>query len=184
MLCIVFIFLYIYEKKLKITVSILLSILLYSCSKREELNMTSAIFTTKEYEIQNQNNKIVFLDSLSKDIEELPTDSTSINFLFDLSTEYYFLNENSKSLKITINALKRSNKISDTISIAKAYNYIGDAYEQEHKDSAYFYYQKAEKLYQLLGNDELRAKMLFNKGYILFYEGNYTESEIQLSNAL
>lgn len=26
--------------------------------------------------------------------------------------------------------------------------------------------------------------MLFNKGYILFYEGNYTESEIQLSNAL
>lgn len=92
-------FLYIYEKKLKITVSILLSILLYSCSKREALNITSAIFTTKEYEIQNQNNKIVFLDSLSKDIEELPTDSTSINFLFDLSTEYYFLNENSKSLK-------------------------------------------------------------------------------------
>lgn len=184
MLCIVFLFLYIYEKKLKITVSILLSILLYSCSKREALNITSAIFTTKEYEIQNQNNKIVFLDSLSKDIEELPTDSTSINFLFDLSTEYYFLNENSKSLKITINALKRSNKISDTISIAKAYNYIGDAYEQEHKDSAYFYYQKAEKLYQLLGNYELRAKMLFNKGYILFYEGNYTESEIQLSNAL
>lgn len=169
---------------MKITVSILLSILLYSCSKREALNITSAIFATKEYEIQNQNNKIVFLDSLSKNLEELPTDSISINFLFDLSTEYYFLNENSKSLQITINALKRSNKISDTISIAKAYNYIGDAYEQEHKDSAYFYYQKAEKLYQLIGNDELRAKMLFNKSYILFFEGNYVESEILLSNAL
>lgn len=169
---------------MKITVSILLSILLYSCSKREASNITSAIFATKEYEIQNQNNKIVFLDSLSKNLEELPTDSISINFLFDLSTEYYFLNENSKSLQITINALKRSNKISDTISIAKAYNYIGDAYEQEHKDSAYFYYQKAEKLYQLIGNDELRAKMLFNKSYILFFEGNYIESEILLSNAL
>ncbi len=169
---------------MKITVSILLSILLYSCSKREALNINSAIFANKEYEIQNQNNKIVFLDSLSKNLEELPTDSISINFLFDLSTEYYFLNENSKSLQININALKRSNKISDTISIAKAYNYIGDAYEQEHKDSAYFYYQKAEKLYQLIGNDELRAKMLFNKSYILFFEGNYVESEILLSNAL
>jgi signal transduction histidine kinase len=169
---------------LKITVSILLSILLYSCSKREELNITPAIFTTKEYEIQNQSSKIVFLDSLSKDIEELPIDTTSINFLFDLSTEYYFLNENSKSLLVSFNALERSNKISDTLSIAKSYNYIGDAYEQEYKDSAYFYYQKAEKLYQLLGNDELRAKMLFNKSYILFFEGNYVESEILLSNAL
>ena len=169
---------------MKITVSILLSILLYSCSKREELNITPTIFTTKEYESQNKYRKIVFLDSLSKDIEELPSDQKSINFLFDLSTEYYFLNENSKSLQVTINALKRSNNISDTISIAKSYNFIGDAYEQEYKDSAYFYYQKAEKLYQLIGNDELRAKMLFNKGYILFFEGNYVESEILLSNAL
>jgi hypothetical protein len=131
---------------LKITVSILLSILLYSCSKREELNITPTIFTTKEYESQNKYRKIVFLDSLSKEVEELPSDQKSINFLFDLSTEYYFLNENSKSLQVTINALKRSNNISDTISIAKSYNFIGDAYEQEYKDSAYFYYQKAEKL--------------------------------------
>ena len=161
-----------------------MSILLYSCSKKAELNLTPTIIGTKKFESLNHNSKIIFLDSLSKNLEKLPSDSTSINFLFDLSTEYYFLNENSKSLLVSFNALERSNKISDTLSIAKSYNYIGDAFEQEYKDSAYFYYQKAEKLYQLIGNDELRAKMLFNKSYILFFEGNYVESEILLSNAL
>lgn len=169
---------------MKIIASILLSILLYSCSKKAELNLTTTIIGTKKFESLNRNSKIIFLDSLSKNLEKLPSDSTSINFLFDLSTEYYFLNENSKSLLVSFNALERSNKISDTLSIAKSYNYIGDAFEHEYKDSAYFYYQKAEKLYQFIGNDELRAKMLFNKSYILFFEGNYVESEILLSNAL
>jgi signal transduction histidine kinase len=52
------------------------------------------------------------------------------------------------------------------------------------KDSAYYYYQKAEKFYRLLKNDELIGKMLFNKAYLLFFEGNYLESEIMVSNSL
>ncbi len=170
---------------MKITVSILFIILLLqSCTRKKEFNIDSSIFKSNRYENLNQNNKIIFLDSLSKRFDELPLNLTSINFLFDLSTEYYYINENSKSLITSKKALYISEFIRDTLSIAKSYNFIGDTYEQEFKDSSYFYYQKAEKLYQLLGNDELRAKMLFNKGYILFYEGNYTESEIQLSNAL
>lgn len=170
---------------MKITVSILfIIILLQSCIRKKEFNIDSSIFKSNIYENLNQNNKIIFLDSLSKRFDELPLNLTSINFLFDLSTEYYYINENSKSLITSKKALYISEFIRDTLSIAKSYNFIGDTYEQEFKDSSYFYYQKAEKLYQLLGNDELRAKMLFNKGYILFYEGNYTESEIQLSNAL
>ena len=129
-------------------------------------------------------NKKSYLDSLYFQSKQLSTNQNLIDFSFNLSAEYYYLNDNFKSLIIAKDLLVKSTAIQDTLSIAKSNYFIGDAYEQEYKDSAYFYYQKAEKLYQLLGNDELRAKMLFNKGYILFFEGNYVESEILLSNAL
>nr|WP_314864443.1 sensor histidine kinase [uncultured Flavobacterium sp.] len=68
--------------------------------------------------------------------------------------------------------------------MAKSYYYMGDSYENSKRDSAYYYYQKAEKLYRLLKKDELIGKMLFNKAYLLFFEGNYLESEILVSKAL
>jgi signal transduction histidine kinase len=61
---------------------------------------------------------------------------------------------------------------------------MGDCYEVNKKDSAYFYYRKAEKIYDLLGNREMMSKMYYNKAYLLFYEGNYLESEIQVSRSL
>nr|WP_315162126.1 sensor histidine kinase [uncultured Flavobacterium sp.] len=77
-----------------------------------------------------------------------------------------------------------SEQAKDTNAIAKSYYYIGDTYEVSHKDSAYYYYQKAEKLYRNLKNDLMTGRMQFNKAYLLFYEGNYIESEILLSKAL
>ncbi|MCO1498213.1 tetratricopeptide repeat protein, partial [Limosilactobacillus reuteri] len=49
---------------------------------------------------------------------------------------------------------------------------------------AYFYYRKAEKIYEILENREMMSKMYYNKAYLLFYEGNYLESEIQVSRSL
>lgn len=132
----------------------------------------------------NFKKKITYLDSLYYQSKKLSYNQTTLDFLFNLSAEYYYLNVNTKSLDIAKHLLAKTVENKDTLSIAKSYYYIGDAYEQDHKDSAFYYYRKAEKLYQLLGNNELIGKMLFNKGYILFYEGNYTESEIEFSNSL
>ena len=169
---------------MKYLIYLIFFILFFSCSKRENNSINVNIFQTPQYVAFDVDKKITFLDSLNNSIIELPQTVSSVNYLFDLSTEYYYLNQNFKSLDVSRKALLISNSLHDTLSIAKSYNYIGDAFEQDHKDSAYYYYKKAEKLYQLLGNDELRGKMLFNKGYILFYEGNYTESEIEFSNSL
>lgn len=159
-------------------------LLFFSCSKRENNSININIFQTPQYIALDVDDKSIFLDSLNQYTNKLPQTVSSANYLFDLSTEYYYLNENLKSLDISIKALSIAKSIHDTLSIAQSYNYIGDAYEQEHKDSAYFYYKKAEKLYQILDKDELRGKMLFNKGYILYFEGNYIESEIETSKAL
>lgn len=128
--------------------------------------------------------KLLFLDSINTFSNSLKNDSLNRKFLFNLSTEYYYLNKNEKSLAVCQKVLRMSEQARDTTAIAKSFYFIGDTYEIIHKDSAYYYYQKAEKLYRNLRNDSMIGKMQFNKAYLLFYEGNYIESEIMLSNAL
>ncbi len=128
--------------------------------------------------------KLLFLDSINTFSNSLKNDSLNRKFLFNLSTEYYYLNKNEKSLAVCQKVLRMSEQARDTTAIAKSFYFIGDTYEIIHKDSAYYYYQKAEKLYRNLRNDSMIGKMQFNKAYLLFYEGNYIESEIMLSKAL
>jgi len=169
---------------LKVNYLILVIIFLASCSQKEQENLSESIFDSQHYTNLSSETKELFLDTIVKKSNDLPVSVRTANFLLDLSTEYYYLNSNTKSLNICRQALRLSKELKDTLSIAKSYNYIGDSYNHAYRDSAYTYYQEAEKLYKLLGNDELLAKMLFKKAYILFYEGNYIESEIKLSQVL
>ena len=157
---------------------------MFSFCKRDNIEIEKNIFNSDYYLQKDYDRKKLFLDSLSAITKKITHDSDSKEFLFNLAAEYYYLNDFQKSLYVSKEIYVMTKNSYDTLNLAKAYYYIGDAFEQDHKDSAYYYYKKAEKLYQLLGNDELRGKMLFNKGYILFYEGNYTESEIEFSNSL
>lgn len=125
-----------------------------------------------------------YLDSLLQITNKINNDSNNRKFLFDLSTEFYYLNQFNKSLKTSKRVLQLSVVSKDTLRIAKSLYYIGDSYESTHKDSSYFYYHQAEKLYRLLSNDEMTARMLFNKAYVMFYYGNYLESEIMVSQSL
>lgn len=158
--------------------------LLASCSQKEQENVIESIFISDNYSSLSSNEKEFFLDSIVNKNDELSKTVLAANFLLDLSTEYYYLNRDKKSLNICRQALQLSKELNDTLSIAKSYNYLGDSYNHTFRDSAYIYYHEAEKLYQFLGNNELKAKMLFKKAYILFYEGNYIESEIILSEVL
>ena len=163
---------------------ILIFLLLTSCIDHKDNFNHFSIFESKYYNNLNINKKLFFLDSIYSRINTLPNDSIKRNFLLEISAEYYYLNNNKKSFEVSSIALELFNSINDTIGIAKSYYYIGDSYEVSKKDSAYYYYQKAEKLYKLKNDSEKVAKMLFNKSFILYYEGNYLESEILISNAL
>lgn len=146
--------------------------------------MNSSLFQTSSYKSNGTIEKIKYLDSLESNSTQNRNDSLHRKFLFDLSDEYYYNNENNKSYAISQRVLKLSLNAKDTVSIAKAYSYIGDYHQILHKDSAYYYYQKAEKLNRLLNRNYHIGKMLYKKGYILFFEGNYIESEVQVANAL
>jgi len=157
---------------------------MFSCNNEINRKMDSSLFQTDVYKKINSLEKIKFIDSLVSISSQNKNDSLYRNFLFDLSNEYFYINEINKSYSISQKVLILSINANDTASIAKAYSYIGDSFQISHKDSAYYYYQKSEKLYRLLNNSSFIGKMLFKKAYILFFEGNYIESEAEVSNAL
>lgn len=159
-------------------------LIMFSCKKQEIININSSLFQNEIYKKSSSFQKIKYLDSLVINSTKNKNDSLYRKFLFDLSDEYYYNNENNKSYAISQRVLKLSLNAKDTVSIAKAYSYIGDYHQILHKDSAYYYYQKAEKLNRLLNRNYHIGKMLFKKAYILFFEGNYIESEAQVANAL
>jgi signal transduction histidine kinase/rubrerythrin len=158
-------------------------ILTISCNFKKDVKVNPSIFISESYLKKDLDEKIHFLDSLLNSTS-INNDSISRNLLFDLSTEYYYLNQYKKSLKVCKKALSKSILVKDTLGIAKSYYYMGDGYESINKDSAYYYYQKAEKMFRLIKKNEMVSRMLFNKAYILFNGGNYIESEIMVSKAL
>ena len=155
-----------------------------SCNKNQEVIADYSLFESKKYIEMDSKKKEAYLDSINTLSNLLKNDSINRNFLFHLSAEYYYLNASKKSFEVCENILQLSNKATDSLDIAKSYNYIGDCYETTKRDSAYYYYQRAEKLYLLLGNNEKVGKMRFNKSCLLYFEGNYLESEIMISDAL
>ena len=171
-------------RETKYFILLILSIVLFSCNEKKGTIANYSLFESKEFEKMDSKNKLTYLDSINTLSNSLKNDSINRNFLFNLSAEYYYLKDSKKSFKVCKNLLDMSTKAKDTLSIAKSFYYMGDCYETSKRDSAYYYYQKAEKLYRLVGNYEKVAKMIFNKAYMLYFEGNYLESEIMISDAL
>lgn len=104
--------------------------------------------------------------------------------LFEISAEYYYLNDTKNSFITSKHIFNLSQKIGDSVSIGRSLYYMGDCFENFQKDSAYYYYRESEKVFRLLKDEEKIAKALFNKAHLLFTSGNYIESEVEVIKAL
>lgn len=170
--------------KTKILIVFFVCYLVTACSHKKVEEVNSKLFQNERYKKNNVKYKLNYLDSLFEISNKMPNDTICRHFLFDLSSEYYYLNQFSKSSEVSKKIIQLSSIAKDTFSLARAYSHLGDTYEFSQKDSAYYYHQQSEKLYRLLNNTDRIGIELVKKAYILFYEGNYLESEIQVSNAL
>lgn len=105
--------------------------------------------------------------------------------LFRVANRYYNLNDWKNYQKIAQIVLQKSLTSKDTVSMAKAYSYLGDYYgSQEVSDTAFKYYYKAEKIYiQQKANINL-ARTRLNKAQLQYKESDYYGSEISALNAL
>lgn len=165
-------------------ISLFLVLIIFSCKKNE---LSSAeIKTTLSFGNRQLGGKKKekHLDSIFNVLNAKKNDSVIRNLYFKLSTEYYYNKNLKKSLSASLRALKLSKEVSDKEGMARALYYIGDSYGNVKKDSAYFYYLQAEKLYFKLSDHNNTARMLFSKACVLFYDGNYIECEVEISKAL
>lgn len=170
--------------KYKILILFSICYLVTACNQKKVEGVNAKLFQNESYKKNNVEYKLNYLDSLFEISNKMPNDTICRQFLFDLSSEYYYLNKFAKSSEVSKKIIQLSSIAKDTFSVARATSHIGDTYEFTQKDSAYYYHQQSEKLYRILKNSDRIGIELFKKASILFYEGNYLESEIQVSNAL
>ena len=158
---------------------------IFSCKKdRDVFVIKDDVFLSDKYRYLSTNEKFLYLDSINGIVDNMSVDSVRMNQLFYLSSEYYFLKDNRKSFKLSKNAFEIAKQIKDSFSIGRSLYYMSDCYRDSNKDSAFYYLKQSEKIYLLINNKDRLAKVHYNKAYILFYEGNYTESEIEVIKAL
>lgn len=157
------------------------------CRKNDSFrknNSDQKLFDEVYYSTLPQEEKSVYLDSVTKLLSlKINNISTRKEYL-EVAAEYYYLSLYEQSYTASREALELSIAAKDSSLTAKSYYYIGDSFEKTNRDSSYFYYLKAEKLYEKIKDFERVGRMKFNKAYVLFYNGNYLESEIEVSKAL
>jgi len=125
-----------------------------------------------------------YLDSIVIILKNQKNDSIVRELYLKTGEEYYYLNNIVKSYSSSLIALRLSNQEKDSSRIAKSFYYIGDCYEVSQKDSAYYYYLQAQKIYTQLQDYKKLGRIHFNKAYILFYDGRFVECEVELTKAL
>ncbi|MFC4749823.1 tetratricopeptide repeat-containing sensor histidine kinase [Flavobacterium branchiicola] len=158
-----------------------------SCKKSDSFytEKNSTIFFDKKYADNLKcNEKEKYLDSTVLLLKDKKNDLEVRNTYLRIASEYYYINNSKKSLAVSLKALELSKLANDSIRMAKACCFVGDSYENTKKDSAYSYYLQAEKIYFKLHDNDNIARMLFNKAYVLFYDGNYIECNVEISKAL
>ena len=112
-------------------------------------------------------------------------DSLNRVYYFKAANRYFNMNAMDDYKKITEEIIKKSNEDNDSLSLAKAYSYLGDYYNGKFiSDSAYQFYFKAEKSYRRLKDNSKIAKILLNKSVLQFNEKDFIGSEKSAFDAL
>lgn len=180
---------------MKNTCSILLLLLLifFGCTKKNTENQTTI---SSEDSLSTYLSKANDFSSTTKKRQEYirkafsiivnqPDDSLQRVNLFRVANRYYNLNDWNKYQEMTKIVLEKAVSSHDSVSIAKAYSYLGDYYGSKGvSDTAFTYYFKAEKMY-IKQDDKLNlAKTRLNKAMLQYNESDFLGSEISALKAL
>lgn len=112
-------------------------------------------------------------------------DSLNRANLFKIANRYYNMSDWKSYKRISKLVLERSISGKDSSSIAKAYTYLGDYYQQQMvSDSAFLNYFRAEKIYLRINDDVNLVKTFIAKADLQLHEGDFFESEITVFKAL
>lgn len=124
-------------------------------------------------------------DTIKKIISSHSNDSLNRKNYFKLANRYFNMNAMDDYRITTELILKKSLQAKDSVSLAKAYSYLGDYYGSKFEsEQAYQNYYAAEKIYIKLKDEDKVAKTLLNKSVLQFNEKDFIGSEKSAIEAL
>ncbi|RVU90770.1 hypothetical protein EH230_07600 [Flavobacterium columnare] len=162
---------------------------LFSCKKEVEIGHDLNI----EDSSANTNSPISLQEDKKRDAiiieNELQKNTHNTSSLrksyFKLAGRYYNLEDSENYLRISRIAFKLAKEAQDPVDIAKGYHYIGDYFYLNFKnDSAYYYFTRSEKNYELLKKTKELTRVKFSKADILLYEKDFSGAEVEFIKVL
>lgn len=169
-----------------------ISLLLFAFSGFFELNAQNKFDSIKYYldnsldkELNDIDNRYIFAKKAKQLSENLGVDSLIVKSNLSLSEIYRDKNLNDLLLKLSRDNLRLSTRIKDTLSIAKINYSLGVYYFiTQSTDSSYYYYHKAEKLFNTLKDKFNTAKSLLQIAIIQKNEKDFIGSEVTSIEAI
>lgn len=173
---------------------LLLLIVFFGCTKKNTANQTDSIseddslasYLSKANDFNaSTKNREEYINKAFNIIVNQPEDSLQRANLFRVANRYYNMNNWKGYYKMSQIVLEKSISNKDSISIAKAYTYLGDYYgSQGISDSAFLYYFKAEKIFLKRKEKYNLAKAQLNKAQLQYNESDLLGSQITVFKAL
>jgi signal transduction histidine kinase len=112
-------------------------------------------------------------------------DSVNRVDLFKVANRYYNLNDWEEFNETVKLVLSKSISVKDTFHMTKAYTYLGDYYDfQLISDSAFMFYNKAEKMYTRSEDNSALGKILINKANLQYKIGDFLGAQNSVFNVL
>ncbi|MGB1211017.1 MAG: ATP-binding protein [Lacinutrix venerupis] len=161
----------------------------FSFAQKERINSTlDSIILYREYS-KNSNltfkQRILYANRAITLSSSYSEDSTLIKSYKALSSIYLNQLNTSKLKSVNFKIVDLANKAKDTAALANANYILGYTYDVESKpDSAYFYYSRAVKQYDVIGDKKDYINVLSNMSDIQYYERDYVGAEINIIRAL
>ncbi|WP_026714796.1 tetratricopeptide repeat-containing sensor histidine kinase [Flavobacterium daejeonense] len=171
----------------------LLSFVFFGCNHKEtgdkylkvSNDSLSYYFTLANDFNLSREKRLEYIYKANEIVLQNSNDSLNRTNLFKIANRYFNVND-WKGYKKTVNLiLENSEKVGDTLSLAKGFGYLGDYYRViSVSDSSFLFYNKSEKMYDRLNNKFELARTLINKADLLFRVGDFITSEKEIFKAL
>ncbi len=166
----------------------LLLVFLFSCNQRENVSAFKKQFLKiyAQSEVKQPDSvNLLRVNEAFKYLETGSNDSVTRNLYFKTALKYYNLNDYNHYLQASRKVLQLAQNKKDSAHTAKAFCYIGEYFDDQYiLDSAFYYYNKSNKLYRNLKDSLNTGRTILYKAGILYEAGNYAESEVESINAL
>ncbi|HHC78285.1 MAG TPA: tetratricopeptide repeat protein [Flavobacteriia bacterium] len=133
----------------------------------------------------SQQERIAYLEKAYIQTHNEHNDSLRCTRLLDIAHTYYKLDDSLNFRKVNKEAFELAMTLKDSNNIARSHWYWGNFYSKKRvKDSAYYSYFKAQKIYESVNNNFYSGRMLLNMAIIQSDLKDYTGSEITAIKAI